>query len=93
MVGKQPVDKMAWRKICLENKTIYLNVYFILQPFIIFPKYIVACTIKNFKTVIVAVLYSTRVLATANNFHPSLIFVGKAGAYQCRVSYGISLEW
>ena len=43
---------------------------------------------KAFRTVIVAVLLNATVIATVIQFHPSLIFAGKAGVYQSGASYG-----
>ncbi len=39
-----------------------------------------ACTLKLFTAVIVAVLQKASVFAFSTHFHPSLIFLGKAGS-------------
>jgi hypothetical protein len=48
---------------------------------------------KVFVALIVAVWLRARVFATAIHYHPNLMIVGKAGAYQSEALNGTPLEW
>jgi hypothetical protein len=50
-----------------------------------------AYTILNFMVVKVAVLSHVRAFTIAIHFNPSLIFAGKAGAYQSRAPFDTPL--